>query len=118
MNGPLHLRWTTRGRVARRPRFVLIAGLASVVATLWIVGSAQGKGPSSVLKVQGAEFDPQRQCDAKAAWVKGVGLFADNDAFAYGFLMKKLCSTAGNVPARTSSQYRSAALRPASKSSA
>jgi hypothetical protein len=93
MSGPMQLQ-STRGRAARRLCVVLIAG---VVVTSWVIGSAHGKGPSNALKVQGAEFDPQRRCDAKAAWVKGVGLFADNDAFAYGFLMHKLCSTDTNA---------------------
>jgi hypothetical protein len=76
---------------------LLIGGLASIVATSWIVGTAHGKGPSNGLKVQAAEFDPQRLCDAKPAWVKGIGLFAPDDAFAYAFLMHKLCATGTNA---------------------
>jgi hypothetical protein len=76
---------------------LLIGVLASIVAMLSVVGIAEGKGPSNGLKVQAAEFDPQRLCDAKPAWVKGIGLFAADDAFAYGFLMHKLCSTATNA---------------------
>lgn len=90
------LHGTARGRSARRLRVVLIAGLASLMATLWVTTGALGKGPSG-LKVQGAEFDPQRLCDAKAGWVKGIGLFADDDAFAYAFLMHKLCTTGTNA---------------------
>ena len=95
MTGWTHSREATRGTAARRLRVMLIAGLASIVM-LWAVGSAQGKGPTG-LKVQGAEFDPQRLCDAKAAWIKGIGLFSDEDAFAYAFRMRKLCSTATNA---------------------
>ena len=58
---------------------------------------AQGKGNANVLKVQATEFDPGHDCDANAAWVKGIGLFAADDSFAYGFLMHKLCSTDTNA---------------------
>jgi hypothetical protein len=49
--------------------------------------------------VQAAEFDPARVCDAKPAWVRGIGLFAPDDRFAAAFLMHKLCSTATNAAA-------------------
>jgi hypothetical protein len=62
-------------------------------------GSAQGKGKANVLKVQAAEFDPQHDCDAAAAWVKGIGLTAPDDTYAYGLLLHKLCSTDTNAAA-------------------
>jgi hypothetical protein len=49
--------------------------------------------------VQAAEFDPGRVCDAKPAWVRGIGLFAVDDRFASAFLMHKPCSTATNAAA-------------------
>ena len=51
------------------------------------------------LKVRAAEFDPEHVCDASAEWVKGIGLFAPNDRFAYALLMHKLCTTATNAAA-------------------
>jgi hypothetical protein len=54
--------------------------------------AAEGKGNGSALKVQAAEFDPGRVCDAKPAWVRGIGFFAVDDRFASAFLMHKLCS--------------------------
>jgi hypothetical protein len=69
------------------------------VVMLWAPGAdAQGKGKTA-LKVTGAEFDPDRVCDAEAAWVRNIALTADDDRFAYGFVMHKLCSTGTNAAA-------------------
>jgi len=84
-------------------RFVLI--VAAVSLTGLIVGGVGAAPPASssskAFKVAPAEFDPQHDCDASAAWVKNIGLqFApagQTDAFAYGFLMHKLCSTDTNA---------------------
>jgi hypothetical protein len=74
--------------------------IALVIVLTWAPSvAAQGKGNNNVLKVQAAEFDPQHDCDANAAWVKGIGLPAADDAFAYGLLMHKLCSTDTNAAA-------------------
>ena len=73
--------------------------VALALAMIWASGAdAQGKGKTG-LKITGAEFDPERVCDAEAAWVRNIGLTADDDRFAYGFLMHKLCSTATNAAA-------------------
>lgn len=67
---------------------------------VWVAtGAAQRGGGSSGFKVQATEFDPQHDCDAAAAWVKGIGLTAPNDSFAYALLMHKLCSTDTNAAA-------------------
>ena len=97
MNGQTDRSDAKTRTAARRRRATLIVTVVSIVTTFWIVGSAQGRGPSNGLKVQPAEFDPQRLCDAKPAWIKGIGLFADDDAFAYAFRMHKLCSTDTNA---------------------
>jgi len=63
-------------------------------------GAAQGRGGGGGgIKVQATEFDPQHDCDAAAAWVKGIGLTAPDDSAAYGLLMHKLCSTDTNAAA-------------------
>jgi hypothetical protein len=67
-----------------------------------MVGSTASGGPGkggNALKVTATEFDPQHDCDANAAWVKNIGLPAPDDAFAYGLLMHKLCSTDDNAAA-------------------
>jgi hypothetical protein len=97
MNEQIRSRQTTTATSIGSRRVVLIGALACAVVTLSIVGSAQGKGPSNDLRVQAAEFDPQKRCDAKATWTKGIGLFAPNDAFAYALVMHKLCSTETNA---------------------
>jgi len=79
---------------------LLLPVLSVVVAMMWVAnGAAQGKGNQNVLKVSAAEFDPQHDCDAEAAWVKGIGLTGPGDSVAYGFLMHKLCSTDTNAAA-------------------
>jgi hypothetical protein len=80
---------------------VSIGFLLLVIILFWaaLPTDAQNKGKSSALKVAAAEFDPQHDCDAAAAWVKNIGLTAPDDAFAYGFLMHKLCSTDTNAAA-------------------
>src|SRR5262245_47121664 len=74
-----------------------------VVATMltWTTdGAAEGKGQGKAdLSVRAAEFDPEHQCDAAAAWVRNIGLTASNDAFAFALLMHKLCSTETNAAA-------------------
>ena len=73
--------------------------VALAIVMVWAPGAdAQGKGKTS-LKVSGAEFDPERVCDAEGAWVRGIALTSDDDRFAYGFLMHKLCSTGTNAAA-------------------
>jgi hypothetical protein len=99
MSEQIHLPAASRGTVARRLRVGLIVAVTAIVMAPLVVGSAHGKGPSNDLKVQAAEFDPQKRCDARAAWVKGIGLFAPNDAFAYALVMHKLCSTETNAAA-------------------
>src|ERR1041385_8481149 len=72
--------------------------LGSVIVLASLPGAAQSKSNgSNGLKVSAAEFDPQHDCDAQAAWVKNIGLTAADDSFAYGFLMHKLCSTDTNA---------------------
>jgi hypothetical protein len=80
--------------------WVTVVAVAIVVGMLLAPtsGMAQNKGNNG-LKVQAAEFDPQHDCDAQAAWVKNIGLTAPDDTFAYGFLMHKLCSTDANAAA-------------------
>jgi len=85
-------------------RIVTFAALPLAIGLLWTSspGTAQSKGKgnnNNVLKVTAAEFDPQHDCDAEAAWVKGIGLTAADDTSAYGFLMHKLCSTDTNAAA-------------------
>jgi hypothetical protein len=73
-----------------------------VVLMLWAPSAdAQGKGNKGPggLKVTAAEFDPQHDCDAEAAWIKGIGLTAPDDPTAYALLMHKLCSTDTNAAA-------------------
>jgi hypothetical protein len=72
--------------------------VALVLVVIWASNAdAQGKGKG--LRVTGAEFDPERVCDAEAAWVKNIALTAADDRYAYGFLMHKLCSTSTNAAA-------------------
>jgi hypothetical protein len=72
--------------------------MALAIVMIWApIADALGKAKG--LKVTGAEFDPERICDADAAWVRNIGLTADDDRFAYGFLMHKLCSTSTNAAA-------------------
>jgi hypothetical protein len=74
--------------------------IALAIVMTWAPSvAAQGKNKGNVLKVQAAEFDPQHDCDANAAWVKGIGLTAPDDVFAYGLLLHKLCSTDTNAAA-------------------
>jgi len=71
--------------------------VALAIAMIWAPGAdGQGKGKTS-LKVTGAEFDPERVCDARADWVRNIGLTFSDDRFANGFLMHKLCSTSTNA---------------------
>ena len=71
--------------------------VALAIVMVWAPGAdAQGKGKTA-LKVTGAEFDPERVCDAKADWVRNIGLTFSDDRFANGFLMHKLCSTGPNA---------------------
>ena len=47
--------------------------LTLATALVWAAPcAAQGKGNTGGLKVQAAEFDPGRVCDAKPAWVRGI----------------------------------------------
>ena len=62
-----------------------------------MVADAQGKGKG--LTVKGAEFDPERVCDAEGAWVRNIGITSTEDRFGYAFLMHKLCTTATNAAA-------------------
>jgi hypothetical protein len=78
---------------------LLASGIAAFVL-LMAVGGPAAAAPAAI-KVTGAEFDPDRVCDARAGWVRNIGLaFAPSgqrDRFASGFLMKKHCSTATNA---------------------
>ena len=100
MNGSMQLDRKVSLRNTMAFRFLPVVALALAIAMVWAASSsAQNKGNSNVLRIAAAEFDPQHDCDAAAAWVKNIGLTAANDAFAYGFLMHKLCSTDFNAAA-------------------
>jgi hypothetical protein len=74
-------------------------GIVALSLSLVLIGTAPGaaQGKANALKIQPAEFDPERICDAKPDWVRGIGLFAPDDRFAAAFLMQKTCSTATNA---------------------
>ncbi len=88
----------------KRTCLFLIAAVMLALVTAGSAGAAAGGSTGgSALKVSATEFDPQHNCDANAAWLKGIGLqFApagQTDPFAYGLLMHKLCSTDTNAAA-------------------
>ncbi len=78
------------------PRSLAVKALTTAAVSMFVMAA-----PAQVakLKVRAAEFDPDHVCDASAKWVKGIGLTAPNDRFAYALLMHKLCTTATNAAA-------------------
>ena len=82
----------------RLVRFAPILALLLVGSVAQTATAARG-GSTNQLKVSATEFDPQHDCDANAAWVKGIGVSSANDPYAYGLRMHKLCSTDTNAAA-------------------
>jgi hypothetical protein len=85
-------------------KLIRLISCGALVLAVGIVGAVASAGPGSTsVKIRAAEFDPERVCDAKPAWVKLIGLFfappGQVDRFAYGFRMHKLCSTPTNAAA-------------------
>jgi hypothetical protein len=78
---------------------ISIIGLSLAIMMVWSTASGAPQAPkgNNRLKVAAAEFDPQHDCDASAAWVKNIGLTFPDDRVAFGFLMHKLCSTDFNA---------------------
>ena len=72
---------------------ITMTALAMATSLATIAAEAQ----VSRLRVKAAKFDPERVCDANAAWIRNIGLASFNDKFAYAFRMHKLCSTDTNA---------------------
>ena len=69
----------------------------TVLAVVMLSPTSVGAQTTSALRVRAAEFDPEHACDAAAAWIKGIGLFAASDKFAYALRLHKLCATEVNA---------------------